>query len=81
MATGPKWTILPAVIKNKMSAAEKKAHASLVKKEREAQAMFHKYEVRHDQASTNKAWKYYAVMFRTIDQGEKMVKKLKAKYS
>lgn len=80
MAAG-KWTILPASVKSKMSAAEKKAHASLVKKEREAYTMFHKYEVKPDPASTNKAWKYYAVMFKTIDQGEKFVKKLKAKYA
>ena len=52
-----------------------------VKKEREAHAMFHKYEVKPDQASTTKAWKYYAVMFKTIDKAEKMQKKLKAKYA
>jgi hypothetical protein len=43
--------------------------------------MFHKYEVKPDQASTTKAWKYYGIMFKTIDKAEKTQKKLKAKYA
>jgi hypothetical protein len=77
----PKWSVLPMTVKSRMTAVEKKAFQALVKKEREAHAMFHKYEVKPDQASTTKAWKYYAVMFKTIDKAEKMQKKLKAKYA
>jgi len=67
-------------VERRMTAVEKKAFQSLVKKEREAHALFHKYEVKSDQASTTKAWKYYGIMFKTIDKAEKMQRKLKAKY-
>jgi hypothetical protein len=77
----PKWSVLPLYVTSKMTAVEKKAFQALVKKEREAETMFHKYEVKRDQASTSKAWKYYAVMFKTIDKAEKMQKNLKAKYA
>ena len=77
----PKWSVLPSYVTSKMTAVEKKTFQGLVKKEREAHAMFHKYEVKPDQASTTKAWKYYGIMFKTIDKAEKMQKKLKAKYA
>ena len=77
----PGFAILPAKLKNKMTPADKKAHATLVKKQSNAYKMFHKYEVRPDPASTAKAWKYYTVTFKLLDKGEKLVNKLKAKYA
>ena len=76
----PKWSVLPKIVESRMTTGEKKAFHSLVKKEREAHGMFHKYEVKSDEASTTKAWKYYGIMFKTIDKAENMQRKLTAKY-
>ncbi len=75
----PKWSVLPAHVKSKMTAAEKKTFDSLIKKEKTYSTTFHRYEVVRGQET--KAWKYYGLMFKTIDTIEKLQKKLKAKYA
>jgi len=75
----PKWSILPAYVKTKMTAVEKKKFQDLIKKESAAAKMFHKYEVVVGQE--NRAWKYYGEMFSTISKIEKFQSQLKKRYS
>lgn len=75
-----KWAILPSNLSKKMTEPEKRAFKALVKKHEKAYTIFHKYEVKRDNASTAKAWKYYAIMFKALDKAENMKKKLLAKY-
>ena len=78
LKTPPKWSILPANVKSKMTAAEKTTFQTLIKQEKAYAKTFHRYEVIRGQE--NKAWKYYGLMFKTIDKIEKLQKKLRAKY-
>lgn len=79
MTNPPKWSVLPAYVKSKMTATEKKKFDTLIKKEKTYSTTFHRYEVVRGQET--KAWKYYGLMFKTIDTIEKLQKKLKTKYA
>lgn len=70
----PRWS----VIKTKMSPSEKKSFQNLKTKEASAKKSFHTYEVQI--GKENVAWKYYGVMFKTIDKLEKFQLMLKKKY-
>lgn len=67
----PKWSVIPANV----TPAEKKKFQELIKKEKAAAKMFHKYEVII--GKERQAWKYYREMFSTIAKLEKMQVRIK----
>jgi hypothetical protein len=75
----PKWSVIPSYIKAKMTPSEKKSFQNLKTKEASAEKSFHKYEVQIGKEKV--AWKYYGVIFKTIDKLEKFQTMLKKKYS